>query len=281
MWSTPLLVLGPLAVVTIVLAVVASRRERETWRDPSLFEDRTRALGSPILDATLLLHLAQPLVWAADTASSAAIGVLGALTRANAVGLGKVQRAATSGLVAAVVNVILSMRTGLRGRFRIVLFRSFHEPHATLTAKIAAPVLAELGHLTMLSDNGFVSYTPERRGFELLDPASIRDDAGVIHSEDDEWQSKVLRLLRECDAVVLDSSLGSQSLDWERARALEQVPAHRVIEVSSAVDPPPGVISYGCSRSHFLCRILKPMRAIAREASGVVVGADLQLREPD
>ncbi len=275
-----LLVAAMAAVAAAVVSIAEIRRSAREKLDPSLFDERTRALGGPVIDATLMLVLAQPLALAI-----AGVLVLAFLALCFAGGKIPAQAPAILGVLvafagAAVLALVRSLRKGLRGRFRIVLFRSFTEPHASAVARVVAPVLAEFGHLTMLTDKSFEQYIPVKRSYHVMDPAQTRDGAGIRWSRDEDWKREVTALLAACDFIVIDISRPSSSITWEIEQARARLPESRILFIAATTGEGSEVgATYGSSRMRFFSQVFGRMRQVAGSTSGQTVAVDLQLRD--
>jgi hypothetical protein len=107
--------------------------------------------------------------------------------------------------------------------FPIVYLRSFHYKESTeVFADLIAPVASQFGVITCLVHE-------KQKGSDIFAKTHITDQGQTFTISDEYWQDWVQDKLKRCSAVIIDSSVGSESVHWEIVTANKLVDPNRII----------------------------------------------------
>ena len=107
--------------------------------------------------------------------------------------------------------------------FPIVYLRSFHYKESMeVFANLIAPVASQFGVITCLVHE-------KQKGSDIFAKTHITDQGQTFTISDQFWQDWVQDKLKRCSAVIIDSSVGSESVHWEIVTANKLVDPNRII----------------------------------------------------
>ena len=133
------------------------------------------------------------------------------------------------------------------GSFHVIYFRSFREDRAYEARDMIAPILGCIGRLTTIHNKTYIQGLTRAEGhdhsedlwFAWLELGEILSDGlKAIKCEGDTWRPEVRRRLATVDLVVIDVTVCSDNVEWERNQAREFLPADRVIAIRATGSKP-------------------------------------------
>lgn len=128
-------------------------------------------------------------------------------------------------------------------RVRVVYFRSFRQDASHEARDHLGPILGCIGCLTTVHNTAYVQGLTPVEGhsdhddlwFAWLELGEILSDGlEAVKLEDAHWRENVLEILRKSDLAIIDLTEATENVAWEFARALEVLPANRVVPLYRA-----------------------------------------------
>ena len=129
------------------------------------------------------------------------------------------------------------------GSFDVIYFRSFREDQSYAARDMIAPILGCIGNLTTIHNPTYIQGLTGAQGhdqsedswFAWLELGEILSDGlAAINCEGDTWKEEVRRRLAQADLAVIDVTVSSDNVAWERNQALASLPEDRVILIRAA-----------------------------------------------
>lgn len=141
----------------------------------------------------------------------------------------------------------------LIGSIHVLYFRSFGKDQSYKARDNIAPILGCIGRLTTIYNNTYIQGLTGTEGhdhsedlwFDWLELGEILSDGLLaVKCEGDTWRSEVRHRLATVDLVVIDITVGSDNVEWERAQSREFLPEDRLIEICAATSKTPADEEY-------------------------------------